>query len=311
MSGVGATSIVVGPDGKLWFTESNALRLGSLTTSGVLTEFPAKTPGSPAVFPWEMTAGPDGNLWFTASNENQVVKVTPSGVLTAYQVPTPNSRPYGIVLGPDRNLWFTEEEGFKVVKLTVDGAFTEYPVPNSSFITEITAGPDGNLYFLDGGNVDKMPTSGVITKYRIPYTGWSGPGASGLAVGPDGNLWFTESPENKVVRMTTSGVFTEAKLPPTPVTPMGVTTTYPQGITAGPDGNLWVTELGNDKVARITPSGVITEIPLPALAPYDAHCVLGNCHAQPNRIVAGPDGNMWFTMVGGIIGKISLPGPAA
>ena len=56
----------------------------------------------------------------------------------------------------------------------------------------ITAGPDGNLWFTDnrGNKIGEIsPATGKVTEYKIP-TGGSYP--IGIAAGPDGNLWFTE-----------------------------------------------------------------------------------------------------------------------
>jgi streptogramin lyase len=66
----------------------------------------------------------------------------------------------------------------------------------------------------------------------------------------------------------------------------------PSAIAAGPDGNMWFTEpRQNDRdlsapgqVAKITPAGVVTE--------YGTGI---GAHRRPVDIVAGPDGNMWFT----------------
>src|SRR5438105_12933595 len=56
--------ITSGPDGNIWFTESNSnpSKIGRITTAGIVTEFPVIT--SPSA-PHGITAGPDGNLWFT------------------------------------------------------------------------------------------------------------------------------------------------------------------------------------------------------------------------------------------------------
>jgi len=54
--------IAAGPDGNLWFTETNGNKIGRITTSGTITEFPLPTAGSG---PSDIAAGPDGNLWFT------------------------------------------------------------------------------------------------------------------------------------------------------------------------------------------------------------------------------------------------------
>src|SRR5260370_8021881 len=59
--GTGPESIAAGPDGNLWFTEFFANRIGRMTPSGALTEFPIPTPDSS---PRRIVAGPDGNLSF-------------------------------------------------------------------------------------------------------------------------------------------------------------------------------------------------------------------------------------------------------
>jgi streptogramin lyase len=148
---------------------------------------------------------------------------------------------------------------------------TEYAIPNAGSNPKgITAGPDGNLWFIEGiGQVAKVTTSGVITEYAIP-TPASSP--NDITAGPDGNLWFTEGGA-KVAKVTTSGVFTEYPLP---------CASGPSGITAGPDGNLWFTENSGNQVAKMTTSGAFTEYPIPT------------AKSDPQHIAAGPDGNLWF-----------------
>jgi streptogramin lyase len=58
--------ITAGPDGGVWFAEADANRIASITTNGVVTEFPLP-PGGPTD-PQGVTAGPDGNIWFTHCN---------------------------------------------------------------------------------------------------------------------------------------------------------------------------------------------------------------------------------------------------
>ncbi len=72
----------------------------------------------------------------------------------------------------------------------------------------------------------------------------------------------------------------------------------PQYIARAPDGNYWYTQSGGaNRVARMTPSGQVTEFPLP------------NAGSTPFDIVAGADGNMWFTELdGGRIGRITPAG---
>jgi len=168
-----------------------------------------------------------------------------------------------------------------VAKVTTSGVFTEYPIPTASSIPrDITAGPDGNLWFTEvsstslPSSVAKVTTSGAVTEYPIPAAG-SDP--AGIVAGPDGKLWFTEAGAlaNSVANVTTGGLFTEYPVP--------TANSSPWDIAAGPDGNLWFTETFANNVASVTTSGVITEYPIPTANSY------------PYDIAAGPDGNLWLT----------------
>ena len=127
---------------------------------------------------------------------------------------------------------------------------TEFPTVSYG-PSGIVAGPDGNLWFTESGEVGRITTAGVVTEFQ-------GSGGDGIAAGPDGNLWFGAG--NNVGRITTAGVITEF---PIPTAWAGA-----HGITAGPDGNLWFTETGSPsapehKIGRITTAGVITEFLVP------------------------------------------------
>jgi virginiamycin B lyase len=118
-------SIVAGPDGALWFTDSNLGvqsnghdAIGRITTSGVVTEYPL----SPSSSPYSITVGPDGALWFTDGAENAIGRITTNGAITEYGTGiTSGSYPNGIATGPDGALWFTEANSGKVGRLSFGG----------------------------------------------------------------------------------------------------------------------------------------------------------------------------------------------
>src|SRR5262249_57063243 len=128
-------SIATGPDGNLWFTESNHnivtgifSQIGRITPSGVVTEFPL----APATFPGAIIAGPDGNLWFTQAAG--FGRISPSGdVLSAF----PGAFPSGLAVGPAGNLWFTDFVTDRIGRITPSGVITEFPQLPAG------AGPDG------------------------------------------------------------------------------------------------------------------------------------------------------------------------
>ncbi|MGE5276882.1 MAG: IPT/TIG domain-containing protein [Acidobacteriota bacterium] len=275
-------AITAGPDGNLWFTEQAADKIGRMTTSGTVTEFPIAVSVSGSLF--GITAGPDGNLWFPDLLSKKVGKITTGGTVTEYPVTLPHSFiSGGITPGSDGALWFTANSGFfnprGIGRVDTSGNAVVYDVWGSQccyFADDgpfgVAAGSDGALWFTAGRDVGRIETGG----FAMPMAGLgSGFAGAMIAAGPDGNLWFTDGSGNQIVRLTTAGAPTGFPVP--------TANSAPAGITAGPDGNLWFTESAGNKIGRITPFGAITEFPLPTKA------------ASPSGIAAGPDAALWFT----------------
>jgi len=149
--------------------------------------------------------------------------------------------------------------------------------------TNITSGPDGNLWFTDftGTKVGRITPAGVITEYG----GLSCP-PIGIDAGPDGKIWFTQPSCGKIGRIDPLAGSPEAS-----IEQFGEANGLPAGgqpfyITAGPDGNMWFTDTGKKQLGRITMVGAITE--------YGVANGL-NATADPRAISAGSDGNVWFS----------------
>jgi streptogramin lyase len=121
----------------------------------------------------------------------------------------------------------------------------------------------------------------------------------GITTGPDGNLWLTEYEGDRLARVTPAGAVTE--LPPLDAD------SGPAAITAGPDGALWFTEARANRIARMTVDGALSEFG--GLSPTHTDSDGSGMPAGPQAIVAGPDGNLWFTEPGaGAIARITPSG---
>jgi streptogramin lyase len=95
-SNSGPQSITVGPDGNLWFTETNNDKIGKINpTTGAITEYAVPT-GS---YPFAIVAGLDGNLWFTELHRDNIGRITPSGLVAEFAI-DPGSLALGITVGP-------------------------------------------------------------------------------------------------------------------------------------------------------------------------------------------------------------------
>lgn len=218
-------------------------------------------------------------------------------------------------------------------------SLTRLPGISGQELTQITSGPDGNLWFTERyeNAVVKMTPAGELTKFTAGITANSQP--TSLATGPDGNVWFAQPN----VYDAGSGTFQVAK-----ITPDGVVTQYPspvqppsgnQGIVSGPGGALWYTQSLGQNIVKMTTDGVATTFatglpflsflwalavgpdgnlwftstsrigkmtPSGTVATYTAG--LANTGLIPG-LTAGPDGNMWFTLPGvNKLGKITMDG---
>jgi streptogramin lyase len=169
-----------------------------------------------------------------------------------------------------------------------------------------------------------MTPTGVVTVFRTGLRKRSAPGE--IVAGSGGNLWFTDvaSPP-EIGQITTQGTITE--LPTELRPPLGL-----GGLTAGPDGNVWFTQVFNlphgdgepgGLIGRLSPSGALTQfgaapaaigapvtsaggnvwfaansghVALDRVAPSGEIAEFGKgLVGVPSDLVAGPDGNVWFT----------------
>ncbi len=242
------SGITAGPDGNLWLLETAAYKIAKVTTSGVVTEYPANGYSFFAI-----TAGPDGNLWFPYIYANScgcsaIGRITTSGTISVFPTTTASSNPAGITVGPDGNIWFTENAVSKIGKMSTAGvALAEYPTKtNPSYLSAITSGPDGNLWFLENteyGAVGKITTSGKVTEYKAQMQDYQ----NGIIAGPDGAIWYAQGYPNVVARLTTKGVL--STVPLTTLNALG------DVMTVGPDHKLWVGEGVAGALARLSAIG--------------------------------------------------------
>jgi virginiamycin B lyase len=229
--------------------------------------------------------------------DRQLLAAAITGAIAEFPVPT-NGRPAYIARGPqgDNELWFTDQQNARIGRINSQGIFdTSYPVPTPyASLGDITAGPDGNMWFLENTvhQIGRVTPDGQITEFPVNTGGMS---LTHIVSGPDGALWFTGievSGQATVGRITTDGHVTTFQLP-------GAENFHsPSGITVGPDNALWMTEPYGNEIVRMTTTGQVHEFTT-GISPG----------AFPVNITTGPDGNLWFTEPGiNSVGRITPQG---
>jgi len=238
--------ILRAPDGALWFTMTNASRIGRITYAGQTSFF--NTPTS-ASGPEGLAVGSDGNLWFTEISANKIGRITLGGAITEFAVPTANSRPARITPGPDDNLWFSESQtsppANKIGRITTSGTITEFAVPTANSEPWGLRGFGNSIWFTErnASKIAQINTSGQVLQ-EIPTPTASSQPVS-LILGPDGNLWFTEFAGNNIARLASNGTITEFAVP--------TANSEPGGITIGSDGAFWFAEGTGNNIGRFLP----------------------------------------------------------
>lgn len=204
----------------------------------------------------------------------------------------------------------------------------------------ITTGPLGDLWITDSIDQDfgesavvqVAPTGKRVKTFYYQGIASEGSTLDDIAEGSDGALWITDSYNEQILHLTTSGTYTGFPLSGPPdgitagpdgalwftlqgpygadigrITTAGTISTYASAylngaqvhdITTGPDGALWFTIPTYDEIGRVTTAGEFTI--------YSRGISTGS---QPYSITAGPDGALWFTeWAGGRIGRITTTG---
>ncbi len=115
----GPDGTLVGPDGNVWFSETELSRIGRITPDGKVTEFADGI--SPGARPLSI-AERDGAMWFSEAAGNRVGRITMDGVVTEFPIPSHDSQPRAMATHPDGSIWFVQTSTNSLGRIDRDGA---------------------------------------------------------------------------------------------------------------------------------------------------------------------------------------------
>lgn len=224
-------------------------------------------------------------LVVSASGPNYSEYNTPGGT---------NSTPVALLNGPDGNVWFLDDGAtfsqpfgpYAIGRFSpTSHNFQEWSLPAGSRPQyNMIIGPDGNIWFSEGGSyqIAKVTTSGTITQYTMSgpiFDTGSNAMPATMTVGPDGNIWIALYDSGYIVVMNTSGQILRTYL-------AGPNDEAPSSIVRGPDNNIWYTDNDNTVGMMNACTGATTLYSIPSANGFG--------YNSPDGITVGPDGNIWF-----------------
>jgi hypothetical protein len=311
------TSIIVGPDKNLWFTELR--HIGHMSVTGQLGEV-ALQPTQ--MIPGMLTNSPDGNIW--ANTAERFGNQRDSQSWSPYQLfkITPNLHVGTIFLGPTTFLYPTN-----LVRM------------GSKLYTGMTTITEQSGSDVIGHDVDRVNEDGSLTTlFSVPYPYNGGDGWFRTLATPDDKLWlydytgalhgceldshcsYTKLPSPEIYVESLQGTLTTYSPDDhnVYVCNANTSTIYKVSLTGKLVGrytnqdiafgfcammyyhdDMWVTLNGDSQgrpmLGRLTPSGTFSEISLPFYG-----------GAAVTAMVDGPDGHLWY-LRGRNVGEILSP----
>lgn len=282
----GGGAMVSGPDGNLWYIDSQH-KIARLTPqSGAVTDFAAPTAPNDVAY-GGMVRGKDGNIWYVANYT--LGRISMNGEFKEYALPKDSGFVGGIVAGTDGTLWvtmgspdLTKPGALLQVTLPSDPSaaprIAKVPLPSTTQMGPIAAAPDGSLWlsmFVTSGqntstHITRITPTGAITQLPVSISG----AVSSLTAGPDGKMWYVSVP-NHMGQITLAGAVTLFN-----VSEIGEMPGLPT-LAVGSDNNAWFATK-DSRIGRITPAGVVTTYSLP------------HSGGGISNITVGPEGGIWL-----------------
>lgn len=167
---------VVGPDGRLWFTDPGEHDLEATTGRGTVRTLDLGTGAVEVVlqglaFPNGLAFDAEGRLYVAETGPRTVRRFSTDGTADGWRVQLDTGRPDGIALDTDGSLWVTGSVGHDVSVFAADGTPARHLLlPAGHMVTSLCfAGQDLRTVVLT------VPKGGRVLSLRVPTPGLSVP----------------------------------------------------------------------------------------------------------------------------------------
>ncbi len=246
--------------------------------------------------PTGITIDTSGNLYVADSNNHKIRKITPTGVVSTVAGSTQGfadgtnvtamfNTPSGVAIDASGNLYVADSNNQKIRKITPTGLVSTFAGSFQGYYDSTGASAQFNMpfgitidsadiiYVADKNNskIRKITTAGVVSTLAGSSTGFADGISSsakftnpyGLSIDTAGNVFVADGGNNRIRKITPSGVVT---------TFAGSTAGYidnngtaaqfntPEGIVTDAAGNLYVTDANNQRIRKITSTGDVSTL---------------------------------------------------
>lgn len=252
--------ICIDTSGNIYIADWGNSRIRKINTAGIISTIAGNGTsgcsgdGGPAisaqVIPSGIAVDAAGNIYFTDESNNRVRKINTSGIITTVAGtsvagfsgdggPSASAQvndPYGITADASGNVYFSDMLNYRIRKISTGGIISTIGGTGTSGETgdggpataaqlsalNLALDASGNLYLINGTDIRKINTAGIISRFAGNgtggYTGDGGPATSaqlalphGIASDPYNNIYVSQQgigPMNQAVRVVCqSGCF--------------------------------------------------------------------------------------------------------
>lgn len=278
-----------------------------------------------------------GNLYVSDSGNRAIRKVTPNGTVTtvagngvqgftnAVGTSATFKDPVGIAMDSSGNLYVVDRYNYCIRKITPAGSVSTFIGTGTSGYADgtglaayikdpyaITIDPSDILYLSDTGNsrIRKITPTGIVTTLAgngsealVDGTGTNAsfylPG--GITIDPAGNLFVAGNPDNRIRKVTSTGLVTSlagSTMGYADGTGTNAAFNIPKDIACDAQGNLYVADYDNQCLRKVTPEGVVTTILGNRTAGYLNGTGLSTQVSGPRGLAFDPYGNLYLADTG-------------
>lgn len=255
--------IAVGATGQLYIADVDNFRVRAVTPAGVIFTVAgtgvlgaAGDGGSALAATFSdingLTVDSAGNLYVADSGNRRIRKVTPAGTVTTVAgtgiqgfsgdgglaTDATLNRPSSVIVDPSGNIYFSDSSNQRIRRVAPDGTIT-------------TIAGNG----LEGFSGDGSLATGATMSFPL-----------GLARDQVGNLYFTDGNNNRVRRITPSGIIStvagdgKGRFAGDGGLATLASLNIPSDLAIDFAGNLYIADAGNNRVRRVDLSGIITTV---------------------------------------------------